>query len=136
MRTNTGHDSQHTRMIGWLDSGLLVDQVDPVAAIRGLKLPIFFIHGLDDVTVPPDCTRILFNGYDGPKKLRLEPGAGHCATADLKTEQYRRELRAFFLGQYGRRVASSGGCAGLIADVQAHEAGRVPRHRHKVPHGD
>jgi len=55
--------------------------------------------GLDDVTIPPDCTRILFDGYGGPKKLRLEPGAGHGGTAGMDTARYRRELRAFFLGQ-------------------------------------
>jgi hypothetical protein len=88
-----------TRMIGWLDSGLRVEQADAAAAIRDLKVPIFFIHGLDDVTIPPDCSRILFNGYGGPKKLRLEPGAGHGETAGLNTEQYQREMRAFFLGQ-------------------------------------
>ena len=88
-----------TRIFGWLDADLRVEQVDAVAAIRGLKVPIFFIHGLDDVSVPPDCTRTLFDGYGGPKKLRLEPGAGHGGTAGLDTEQYRRDLRAFFLGQ-------------------------------------
>lgn len=87
-----------TRIFGWLDADLRVEQVDAVAAIRGLKVPIFFIHGLDDVSVPPDCSRTLFDKYGGPKKLRLEPGAGHGATAGLDTEQYRRELRAFFLG--------------------------------------
>lgn len=88
-----------TRMMGWLDSGLRVEQADAVAAIRDLKVPIFFIHGLDDVTIPPDCAHILFDGYGGPKKLRLEPGAGHGGTAVQNTERYRRELRAFFLGQ-------------------------------------
>jgi hypothetical protein len=88
-----------TRMIGWLDAGVRVEQVDAVAAIRGLQVPIFFIHGLNDGIVPPDCTRTLFDSYGGPKTLRLEPGAGHGGTAGLNTKQYRRELRAFFLGQ-------------------------------------
>ena len=87
-----------TRIMGWLDAGLRVEQADAVAAIRGLQVPIFFIHGLDDATIPPDCTRILFDGYGGPKKLRLEPGAGHGETAGLNPGRYRRELRAFFLG--------------------------------------
>lgn len=83
-------------MIGWLDSGLRVDQVDAVEAIRGLKVPIFFIHGLDDLTIPADCAQILFDGYDGPKKLRLQPGAGHGTTAGVDPLQYQRELGAFF----------------------------------------
>lgn len=84
------------RMVGWLDSGLRVDQVDPVAAIRGLKVPIFFIHGLDDTTIPPECARIFFDAYGGPKKLRLEPGAGHGETAAMNFQQYRQEVHAFF----------------------------------------
>jgi hypothetical protein len=88
-----------TRLFGWLDTGLRAEQVDPAAAIRGLKVPIFFIHGLDDVIVPPDCSRTLFDGYGGPKKLRLEPGAGHGGTAGQGPGQYRRGLRTFFLGQ-------------------------------------
>jgi len=70
-----------------------------LGTIRGLKVPIFFIHGLDDATIPPDCSRLLFDAYGGPKKLRLEPGAGHGGTAGADNERYRRELRAFFLGQ-------------------------------------
>jgi len=88
-----------TRMIGWLDSGLRVEQADAAAAIRGLKVPIFFIHGLDDATIPADCTRTLYEGYGGPRKLRLEPGADHGRTAEMDNERYRRDLRAFFLGQ-------------------------------------
>jgi len=91
-----------TRMIGWLDSGLRVEQVDAAAAIRGLKVPILFIHGLEDVTIPPECTRILFDRYDGPKMLRLEPGAAHGGTAGLNPEQYRQEVRAFFIGHSPR----------------------------------
>jgi len=84
------------RMVGWLDSDLRVDQVNTSAAIRGLKVPIFFIHGLDDATIPPECARILFDGYSGPKKLRLEPGAGHGETASLNMQLYEQEVHAFF----------------------------------------
>ena len=86
-----------TRMIGWLDSGLSVEEADAVASLRGLKVPVFFIHGVDDVTITADCTRLLFERYEGPKKLRLEPGAGHGETAGADTERYREELRAFFI---------------------------------------
>jgi len=86
-----------TRIFGWLDTGLRVEHADVAAAIRRLNVPIFFIHGLDDVSVPPDCTRLLFDSYGGPKKLRLAPGAGHGGTAGLDTGQYQRELHAFFL---------------------------------------
>ena len=82
---------------GWLDADLRMGRTDVVAAIRGLKVPIFFIHGLDDTVIPPDCARTLFDSYGGPKQLRLAPGAGHAGTAAMNTEQYRHELQTFFL---------------------------------------
>jgi pimeloyl-ACP methyl ester carboxylesterase len=86
-----------TRMVGWVDGGFRVEQADATAAIRGLRTPIFFIHGLEDSTIPAECSRILFDRYGGPKKLRLEPGAGHGGTALLDVERYREELGEFFL---------------------------------------
>ena len=72
-----------TRWVGWLDSGLVVSEVSPVEAIQDLDVPIFFIHGLDDITIPPKCANILHDSYSGPKKLTLVPGAGHCQAAGM-----------------------------------------------------
>jgi len=88
-----------TAFFGWLETGLAIETVDASVAIRGLNVPIFFIHGLDDSIVPPECSRILYDGYGGPKKLRLEPDAGHGGTAIGDPLGYRRELKEFFLGR-------------------------------------
>ena len=88
-----------TAFFGWVETGAPIAAVDPAAALRGVKTPIFFIHGLDDSIVPPECSRILHDGYGGPKQLRLEPGAGHGRTAIADPLRYRRELKEFFLGR-------------------------------------
>lgn len=93
-----------TRGVAWLDAGLRVDAVDVVAAIDGLAVPIFFIHGLEDASIPPDCSQSLYDAYGGPKKLRLVAGAGHGMAANFDSRSYQHEMQAFFLGaDPGRR---------------------------------
>jgi hypothetical protein len=48
--------------------------------------------------VPPECARVLYDAYGGPKKLRIEPGAGHGGTAFADLVRYRRELGDFYMG--------------------------------------
>tara|TARA_B100000029_G_scaffold195163_1_gene193258 strand:+ start:367 stop:990 length:624 start_codon:yes stop_codon:yes gene_type:complete len=48
---------------------LNVDQISP--------RPILFVHGLDDIRLPPDCSRYLHSIAKEPKELVLFEGATH-----------------------------------------------------------
>ena len=55
----------------------LVDDVSPVAAAGRIKVPVFVIHGADDVETPPEHSRRIFGALGAGRRLRLVEGAGH-----------------------------------------------------------
>lgn len=54
-----------------------VDAASPVAAAKRIQIPVFLIHGADDVETPPDHSRRIFTALTGPKRLAIVPGASH-----------------------------------------------------------
>lgn len=55
----------------------VVDEVSPVAAARGIKVPVLLIHGEDDTETPPDHSRRVHDALPGSKRLVIVPGVGH-----------------------------------------------------------
>ena len=90
-----------TDCFGWIQIGTWVKEVSPIAAIEKVTMPIFFIHGLDDATIPAVCTERLHQAYHGPKKLRLVPDAGHGGAAGEAPARYGREVREFYMAAIG-----------------------------------
>jgi len=54
-----------------------VDAASPVAAAKRIQIPVFLIHGADDVETSPDHSRRIFTALAGPKRLVIVPGATH-----------------------------------------------------------
>ncbi len=90
-----------TRWVGWLDSGLDVDRVNPQVVIGKVDLPILFIHGVDDTSIPPGCSVDLHEYYAGPKRLMLVPDAGHGMSANEVPDEYQQAMRDWFIGAVG-----------------------------------
>jgi alpha/beta superfamily hydrolase len=61
--------------------------------------PILFIHGLDDIRLPPDCSRMLYSMSGEPKELILLEGARHSLRQSR--EQVRELVRDWLLEKLG-----------------------------------
>lgn len=85
-----------TAFFGWLETGIRVADVSPLRALERVTIPIHFFHGAEDAMIQPECTQRLFDAYRGPKKLRMQQGAGHGGTAAADPSRYGREVREFF----------------------------------------
>jgi hypothetical protein len=56
--------------------------------------PLLLIHGLDDIRLPPDCSRMIFGMAGEPKRIELLEGARHSLRQ--RREDVRGLLRDWF----------------------------------------
>ena len=54
-----------------------VEDVSPVAAAARIHVPVFLIHGANDLETFPEHSRRIFDALGGPKRLLILEGAGH-----------------------------------------------------------
>ena len=77
----------------WLTVDNSYSPANSIAAIS--PLPLLLIHGDQDVVVPPEHSRQLFERAGKPKELSIIPGAGHIQS--LNNEAGRKTLIEFLL---------------------------------------
>lgn len=56
---------------------ILTQRFDSIQKVPQLKMPVLFIHGVSDITIPAFMSEELYTTASEPKKLLLVPGAGH-----------------------------------------------------------
>lgn len=64
-------------------------------AVKRTSLPILFIHGTEDVFVPPEMSRELYDAAAGEKELLFVEGAGHVQAPDKEPELYYETVFSF-----------------------------------------
>lgn len=69
---------------------ILTERFDSIAKIPALKLPVLFMHGSADATVPSRMSQSLYAAVPGLKRLVIVPGAHHSDLNDFP--QYREAL--------------------------------------------
>ncbi len=74
----------------WLSSASTVE-----AMKRNTELPVFFAHGLADITVPASMTDENYEACAAPKRLFKCETAGHAACSLADRERYFMELGSF-----------------------------------------
>ncbi|MBE9049868.1 alpha/beta fold hydrolase [Nostocales cyanobacterium LEGE 11386] len=74
---------------------ILTQRFDSLKKIPQLKVPVLFIHGTADTTVPSFMSQQLYNAAPQPKKLLLVPAADHNNTASVAGEQYLQWVKSF-----------------------------------------
>ena len=62
---------------GLMPSTLIPDAYPSLRLIVDLRAPLLVLHGEDDMIVPVEHGRALFEAAPGPKRLRIVPGVGH-----------------------------------------------------------
>lgn len=60
-----------------LPSAAVPDAYPSLRRIAGLRSPLLVVHGEDDMIVPVEHGRALFDAAPGPKRLRVVRGVGH-----------------------------------------------------------
>ena len=88
--------ARNERAYSWLPVGLLVRQkFASLEKVPSLKMPVLFIHGVDDEIAPHRMSEQLYNAAPGVKKLVLIEGAGHEDCAINGGEKYESAVRSF-----------------------------------------
>lgn len=80
------------RLFGRFD----LEEVSPLKALPGAKVPVIFFHGEDDDFVPCDMSRHCYEVCASRKRLVTIPGAGHGLSYPVGPERYLKEAGDFF----------------------------------------
>ena len=90
--------ARHTVVLGLLPlPWLLRNHFDSIAKVGGLRMPVLFLHGTSDWTVPCSMTARLFAAASEPKSFVLIEGGGHLNNAAVGGERYLGAIREFIL---------------------------------------
>ncbi len=76
---------------------ILRQRFDSIRKVRLLKMPVLFIHGMDDSVVPYRMSQMLFAAAPEPKQLFLVPKADHNNVADIAGVKYLQTVQKFVL---------------------------------------
>jgi uncharacterized protein len=74
---------------------MLTQRFESIKKIPRLKMPVLFIHGTADLTVPSFMSQKLYAAAPEPKTLILVPGAGHNDMATVAGSQYLQWVKSF-----------------------------------------
>jgi uncharacterized protein len=67
---------------------ILQNKFDSIDKVRSLKMPVLFLHGTLDTTIPYQMSEQLFAAAPEPKRLLLIPTAGHNNLARVAGKTY------------------------------------------------
>ena len=75
--------------------GYSIYDMRPIEALDGNTVPILFIHGDADNTVPRENARELFESAQGKRELHYVAGADHAESVLVAPEEYREVVSSF-----------------------------------------
>ncbi|MEB3211544.1 MAG: alpha/beta hydrolase [Leptolyngbyaceae bacterium] len=89
--------SNRTKNYGFLPIDFLLHQrFESIDKVSDLRLPVLYVHGTADYTVPMDMSEALYARTPAPKKLLLVPGAGHNNVVEFGARIYEQAIRDVF----------------------------------------
>lgn len=74
---------------------LLTQKFNSLEKVRSLQMPVLFIHGTLDLTVPAEMSRTLFQAAPEPKQLLFVEDAGHNDVAAIGEDLYLKAIQTF-----------------------------------------
>lgn len=74
---------------------ILHQYFDSMQKLPSLSMPILYIHGTLDKTVPYEMSKTLYEATQGPKKLLIVPDADHNNVAEIGGEDYVQAIVEF-----------------------------------------
>lgn len=88
--------AQHRPLLPLFPVNLLLTQrFDSIAKVRHLQVPILFIHGTADQTVPAEMSQQLYDAASQPKQLLLIPNVGHNSIYRPGKDSYLKAIQQF-----------------------------------------
>lgn len=75
--------------------GLSFNDMRPIEKLDANTVPILFIQGDADTTVPPECAQQLYDRAKGVRELHYVAGADHAESVIKAPEEYRATVAAF-----------------------------------------
>lgn len=75
--------------------GYSIDDMRPIDRLDGNTVPILFVQGDADNTVPPQSARELYDRAAGMRELHYVAGADHAESVLVAPEEYRATVAAF-----------------------------------------
>jgi pimeloyl-ACP methyl ester carboxylesterase len=85
--------------LAWLDCGLWVPHINPVDAVAGTTVPVYFCHGRQDELVPCSEGEVLDAAHPGAHWHWWVENANHYNVRQRNPEEYLRRLRSFIEGR-------------------------------------
>ncbi|MDB9541031.1 lysophospholipase [Anabaenopsis tanganyikae CS-531] len=86
---------------------ILTQRFESINKVPQLKIPVLFIHGMADTSVPSFMSQKLYHAAPEPKKLLLVPSAEHDNTAIVAGEEYLQWVMSFVQGVKGGRILTN-----------------------------
>ncbi|AFZ00306.1 alpha/beta hydrolase [Calothrix sp. PCC 6303] len=74
---------------------MVTQRFESIAKVPKLKMPVLFIHGVNDSTIPASMTEKLYAATPEPKLLLLVPGADHNDIGAFAPQKYRQAVESF-----------------------------------------
>lgn len=89
--------SNRTKNYGFLPiNRLLTQRFESLSKVSELDVPVLYVHGTADQTVPTDMSSTLYAHTTEPKKLLLIPDAGHNDVIEFGAEAYAQAIQELF----------------------------------------
>lgn len=73
-----------------------VPSVEPAQLAKGLRCPLFLIHGENDTVIPADHSRAIFENAGPEKELWIVENAGHLGSYPANPSEYESRVLQFF----------------------------------------
>jgi fermentation-respiration switch protein FrsA (DUF1100 family) len=74
---------------------LLTQKFESINKVPNLKMPVLFIHGINDSTIPVFMSKELYAAAPKPKELILVPGADHNNVGEIAPSKYLKAVQSF-----------------------------------------
>ncbi len=74
---------------------ILTQRFESIKKVPNLRMPVLFIHGTADATVPAFMSQDLYAASPEPKNLLLVPGAEHNNVAEVASSEYLQAVQSF-----------------------------------------
>lgn len=74
---------------------LLTQKFESLAKVPQLDMPVLYIHGVEDASVPASMSQQLYEATPEPKELWLVPDADHNDVVEQSGEDFQRRIQQF-----------------------------------------
>lgn len=71
------------------------NRIDNIATIKGIHVPVLFVHGKKDEQVPYQCSQQMYAVAPEPKKLVLLPNSAHDDVGRKDADQFQEAITSF-----------------------------------------